>query len=171
MKTCKSGLHKYPKEHKSCRECKLIRNRAWSEQNKDRKRLNYEKHYEKNKSQINANSRLYYKSNKDKIKQQQKQYNENNKEHLARQDKIYFLKRRYNLTIEELQTLYEKQNHKCAICHQTELDLGRKLNVDHCHKTGKVRGLLCGSCNRALGLLQDRAEICLSAANYLNNLT
>jgi len=63
------------------------------------------------------------------------------------------------------------QNGKCAIC---DSDYGghrngeqKALAVDHCHTTNKVRGLLCEPCNQAIGKLQDSAEICRRAANYL----
>lgn len=62
-----------------------------------------------------------------------------------------------------------KQHGKCAICGST-LNSSRytKFAVDHCHKTGKVRGLLCTSCNTALGLMKDSPERLQAAAKYLN---
>lgn len=57
------------------------------------------------------------------------------------------------------------QGGTCAICHGTAT-VGR-LAVDHCHLTGKVRGLLCTNCNTALGKLKDSKELLLNAINYL----
>ncbi len=63
---------------------------------------------------------------------------------------------RYDLSIEDKKNLIEKQGGTCANenC-QYGLDDDHKLYVDHCHKTGKVRGLLCHHCNVALGLLME----------------
>ncbi len=80
------------------------------------------------------------------------------------------LKSRYGITINDYNCLLEKQNKKCAICDMT-LNSNSKtkhLCVDHDHKTGKVRGLLCGNCNRLLGNAKDNVEILQKAIEYLN---
>ena len=60
------------------------------------------------------------------------------------------------------------QNHKCAICELDEVDsLHGKLSVDHCHRTGKIRGLLCVNCNTAIGKLKDSDALLQKAINYL----
>lgn len=69
---------------------------------------------------------------------------------------------RYNLSAEQYKDLLEKQNNKCAICPETG-----KLEIDHDHITGKVRGLLCGRCNRAIGLFRDNPDNTASATIYL----
>lgn len=75
----------------------------------------------------------------------------------------------YKLTKEEYTTLLNRQNGKCAICHKPETSLNKSLAVDHCHKTGQVRSLLCGKCNRGLGLFNDSSELLERASSYLNN--
>ena len=71
------------------------------------------------------------------------------------------LKADFNLSYEEFISLLEKQNNLCAVCKKPESTIEprtqktRHLSVDHCHKTGKIRGLLCNNCNRALGFLRD----------------
>lgn len=77
-------------------------------------------------------------------------------------------KSRYNLSDDSYQELILKQEGKCAIC-QTELDKTAKKVVDHNHVNGKVRGILCSSCNTALGLLQDSPELLARALAYLQN--
>lgn len=72
------------------------------------------------------------------------------------------LKRRYGLSEKKLCLLIEKQNGRCAICARAG-----KLVVDHCHKTGIVRGALCSSCNKMLGFSKDSVDCLISAANYL----
>lgn len=74
--------------------------------------------------------------------------------------------KRYGITPNEYDELLESQNGVCAICLQ-ECKSGRRLAVDHDHKTGAVRGLLCGSCNRAIGNLQDDPEVLQRALDYL----
>jgi hypothetical protein len=78
----------------------------------------------------------------------------------------WYLKTTYGLTPEEYDNLYAKYNGKCYICLQTK---DYYLHVDHDHKTGKIRGLLCGNCNRAIGLFLDNYETVVRAANYLKD--
>ncbi len=61
----------------------------------------------------------------------------------------------------------EEQGYSCAICGETERNLNRGLFVDHCHKTGKIRGLLCIKCNMAMGLMSDDIDVLASAISYL----
>lgn len=77
------------------------------------------------------------------------------------------LKHRYGITLEEYEVLLESQNFKCKICGSKENTQGWRLAVDHCHKTGRVRGLLCHNCNRALGLFKDNAENLKKAIWYV----
>jgi len=68
--------------------------------------------------------------------------------------------------------MLEDQKHVCAICFQPEKHLGkdgrvRLLNVDHCHDTGKVRGLLCAACNLGLGNMEDNEQRLFNAIQYL----
>jgi len=73
------------------------------------------------------------------------------------------LKLRYNITPEEYNKLYKQQNGNCSIC-ENKFEV---LNVDHDHNTDIVRGLLCGSCNRGLGLFRDDAIILEKALRYI----
>ena len=77
-----------------------------------------------------------------------------------------FLKRRYGINTEEYNKLFRRQEGVCAIC-GNPCNTGNRLSVDHSHKTGIVRGLLCNACNRGLGMLQDSAELLRKAADYL----
>lgn len=75
------------------------------------------------------------------------------------------LKHRYGMSVEQYETLHEQQDGKCAICGKEQED--RRLAVDHDHKTGLNRGLLCIECNRAIGLFHDNPDACAAAAEYL----
>jgi Zn finger protein HypA/HybF involved in hydrogenase expression len=71
----------------------------------------------------------------------------------------------YGISDEEFQTLLIEQNNCCAIC-GVSFDLA-KINVDHEHGTGKVRGLLCPNCNSGIGKLHDDVKLLLIAVEYL----
>lgn len=80
------------------------------------------------------------------------------------------LKMRLGITKEQFFRLYDEQNEKCAICMVGLVILGgsrTRACVDHCHRTKKVRGLLCATCNQGIGLLKDSPDVLLSAAQYL----
>jgi hypothetical protein len=73
---------------------------------------------------------------------------------------------KYGITPSEYESLCRAQGGVCAICRNTCVT-GRRLAVDHCHATGAVRGLLCGKCNQAVGLLGDNPSTARDAAKYL----
>lgn len=77
------------------------------------------------------------------------------------------LKHRYGISLEQRNELLSRQDGKCAICYRSGNLFIKGLNVDHCHKTGKVRGMLCSRCNYCLGLLNDNMELFLNSAKYL----
>ncbi len=82
------------------------------------------------------------------------------------------LQQRYKMTLEEYDALWEKQYGTCAICKQQEVvkcESGaiRRLCVDHDHKTGKVRALLCQKCNKALGYVSDDINQLINLVEYL----
>jgi len=76
--------------------------------------------------------------------------------------------KRYGITSFEYKEMFKKQGGLCQICNKT-CNSGRLLSVDHCHATGKVRGLLCKKCNTALGMLEDNISYFENAIMYLKN--
>jgi hypothetical protein len=73
--------------------------------------------------------------------------------------------KRYQLSSSEFKSLLEVQYNCCAIC---TIDITNSIqNVDHCHFTGKVRGILCTNCNTGLGKLGDTEDSLLKALQYL----
>ena len=88
----------------------------------------------------------------------------NPKYRLAKQEAHY--KTTYGLTVEQRLEMLQGQGNQCAIC-KTALILGVNTHTDHCHKTNKVRGLLCGNCNRGLGSFKDNTESLMAAIIYL----
>lgn len=75
----------------------------------------------------------------------------------------YHLKRAYGLSREAYEAMVESQGGRCAICEITP----EKLAVDHDHKTGRIRGLLCRSCNLSIGHFRDSPKALMAAAIYL----
>lgn len=75
---------------------------------------------------------------------------------------------RYGITVEQYNSLVDKQNGTCAICQQPPKK--QFLYVDHCHETGRIRGLLCAGCNAALGVFKDSVEMLERAIGYLNSV-
>lgn len=76
------------------------------------------------------------------------------------------LKNKYGITRKEYDRLLEVQESMCAIC-GFRYEGGKRLAVDHCHETGQVRGLLCISCNRGIGMLKDSTALLNKAIEYL----
>ena len=80
-------------------------------------------------------------------------------------DQRVFKLREYGLTPKDYDRILEEQNGLCATCEKHPGD--RNLDVDHCHETGRVRGLLCNNCNRALGYAKDDPKVLRRMAEYL----
>lgn len=84
--------------------------------------------------------------------------------------KARHLKEKYNLTTRDYKTMMRGQKHQCAGCRSTFSGKCRSStapNVDHCHVTGEVRALLCGNCNKALGMVKDNPITLDNLAAYL----
>lgn len=90
-------------------------------------------------------------------------YREKNRNRIRINNRV----KRYGITIEQLKNFWNAQEGTCAICGEM-LDK-KKYRIDHNHTSGKVRGLLCSSCNAAIGLLKDSPEVISNAVRYLKN--
>lgn len=78
------------------------------------------------------------------------------------------LKAQYGISLEEYNELFQNQEGRCAICKKHQTELKRVMAVDHCHMTGKVRGLLCGPCNMGLGYFKESSVLLAVAKEYLD---
>jgi hypothetical protein len=94
-----------------------------------------------------------------------KHYKPHNKMFEDRRDSV--VRRQYGITLADYEQMVYNQEQKCAICGNEDEVEGRRLAIDHCHLSGKVRGLLCGKCNRGLGLFNDNQELLNKAISYL----
>lgn len=115
----------------------------------------------------------YYLANPEKVKIKNLKQSENRKGFYSSEAGILssrksHLKRKFNITLEEYNILSVKQKHVCYICNNPEtLETLKYLSVDHCHKTGLIRGLLCSKCNRGLGCFRDNIYFLEKAIKYL----
>lgn len=109
------------------------------------------------RSKIAKNKRSLesHKENQRKTAHRRKPYNRN-----------WTLKARYGITSDQFETMFATQGSVCALCKSDKSDK-KNFVVDHCHKTGKVRGILCSYCNRALGMMKDDPEVLRKAIKYL----
>lgn len=105
-----------------------------------------------NRDRINERARGYYKRSGGR------------KPYAIDKSKDWLLQKRYGITLKDRQAMEERQAGKCAICGETP----RRLVVDHCHKKGHVRGLLCDECNRGLGAFKEDVLIFTKALEYLD---
>jgi len=127
-----------------------------------------------------AATKAWKKRNPEKVRTQNKAYREKNKNERLVYDKIYREKNRdkieahrlktmYGLNVENYNELFIKQCGRCAICGKHQAELKQALSIDHCHKTGKIRGLLCAKCNLGISNLGEDIENLRCAILYLNN--
>jgi hypothetical protein len=135
---------------------------------REQARVNAKKRYWSNVEQSRATLREWHHANKNKKSKSFKNWSEKNQQRIRGNR----LMRQYGLSNEDYIAMYESQLSLCAICNESQQGITkdgeeRFLCVDHCHKTGKVRGLLCARCNAGLGQFQDNPEFLINASKYL----
>lgn len=119
------------------------------------------KHTDEKRAKDNA----YYHANKARINENRlRRYSEDPSSRLALNVKSQ-RKRRTGFTHEEYSALWEAQKGRCFLCDSPEGV--RALHADHCHTTGTKRRLLCGACNKGLGMFRDNPHLLDKAAEYL----
>lgn len=155
---------------KYCPKCKMTKPETEFYYDKTRTAKNKLSGYCKECRRTAATQRA--KQNRTKNRQYSKQYYAAHKKQYRR----YILLKSYGITQDDYDQLLSKQKHRCAICHRHESmcakgrSLGPRLCVDHCHKTGVVRGLLCHSCNHRLDFLSTPSIVRRTIA-YLKQST
>jgi tRNA(Ile2) C34 agmatinyltransferase TiaS len=134
--------------------------REWDRKNPDKVKAKRDKHQAtpgyaerlRTSSDVRSDrSRIYYQDNREKMLES------------AAKSKIMS----YGITVEQFNEMLERQNGVCAICGEDNSRFGKRLAIDHDHDTGVVRGLLCNSCNGALGLFKDDEATLLKALDYI----
>lgn len=119
-------------------------------------------YYAANRGEINARARVYYAANTEEKKAYRAAYYGANTEEILASERM----RRYGVSPEDFQRMILVQKNTCGICKET---FSKTPHVDHCHKTGEIRGLLCSGCNLALGGFKDSPKRLKSALEYLEH--
>lgn len=125
----------------------------------------------KNKDKCRDYDQQYRDEKRAKIADYRKRYNEKNRIKIRKWNAINSRFRKFGITEDDYNQMFMSQDGKCSICKRHQNDLKRSLAVDHCHRTGRIRGLLCGSCNSAIGYMKDDIIILESAIEYLRSWT
>ena len=145
---------------------------------KEAKRIYDQEWRKKNLERIREQSKQYYQKNKDRYAERHGRNSAVRKEQMrawskrnAKGIREKILRQNFGVSPEFVESLYEQQSRKCAICFTEAALYGPRdkiLHLDHCHKSGKVRGLLCSKCNKGIGLLGDSIKNLEGAISYLN---
>lgn len=175
------GKGKY-NTHSHCKYCVRERTANWRKSVGVDKTREYNKRYrEENPDKIKKKRKEYEKNNRQKItanmKEYRKSYNIKNKDVIIKNRKEVYQKNKdiirnkaffklYGITLEDKNIMLKEQDYKCLGCN-VNIGNGNKACTDHCHSTGKVRGLLCTTCNFAIGSANDNPTILRNLANYL----
>ena len=148
--------------HGECKTCKLKYDTAYKLSNPDK----IAKRKERTKEATQEYHQKYRKINKERRGAYLKQWGKENPEKIRAQK----YRNRYGCDIEDYNNMLEKQKNCCAICFSKDPQITNKkyFFIDHCHKTNRVRGLLCYLCNSLLGKAKDNVAILSSAIKYLN---
>lgn len=149
--------------------------RRWQAENPEKVKEKGRRYRAENPEKAKEDSRKYRAANPEKVKEDSRKYRAENREKLnednrkyyaANQEKILSLakEKKYGVSAKDIEQMKLTQGGACAICKVVP----KKLRVDHDHSSGKVRDLLCNTCNLALGLLKDSAIVARAAADYLD---
>lgn len=136
---------------------------------KERKRISRAKSYIKNKDKIKARQKKYRDNNKEEGRKRNKKLYESKRcnPEFKRKMRESFLKRHYGISIQDYDGMYIEQGGRCAICGVHQSKLTRRLEIDHCHETLLVRGLLCHNCNVGLGHFNNDIDLLENVIQYL----
>lgn len=165
----------YRKTHKDEKRAESIRYRkAHDEEIKAKAKAYRLEHKEELIAKRAANKdkrKAYMEENKERYKEYSKKYLEEHKEEIALKKRAVYYKKKFGITLEEFNKLVEEAGGKCSICEKFFDSTKRETSavVDHCHKTGKIRGVLCNNCNAALGALGDSVERLQIVYDYLKS--
>ncbi len=153
-----------------CKACQRANASAWRKAHPEKQRGYKARYLAKPEAQAvrREGARRRRLANPEAYREQQRRWRETNREWFNERQRRYQPQRRlaqYGLTQADYEGLLEQQENGCAICRIPFTEV--PAHIDHCHQTGRVRGILCGPCNRALGLLEDSPELIQRALAYL----
>jgi RNA polymerase subunit RPABC4/transcription elongation factor Spt4 len=147
---------------RACSQCKLLITQEWRDKNRARVRATDNEWRKNNIEKARASERKwYYKNREKKLAAGRIRY------HKTKEIKKWqTITRKYNLTKDDFDKLFESQGKRCPICWTSEFTQWT-LNVDHCHVSGKVRGILCNKCNLGLGAFDENPDTMSRAIDYV----
>jgi hypothetical protein len=157
-------------DHKTCSNCRAKEQARYLENRGqiNAKRREQWRHRSQAQKEANASrSRSYRAQHREEQSAYGRVHYQTHKQDLVKPKRANKLKSKYGITLEEFDALLEEQGGHCAVCDRTCEDGGQHLSVDHDHRTGKVRGILCAKHNQALGLCGDDPNILIALASYL----
>lgn len=152
------------KYYASNRDACLSKNKARKSIDPEKRRKQGQESYQRNRQKRLEKSKEYRSARREQIQAWSKEYWRKNRDKYRCQR----LQRLYGITFEAFQKRLADQGGKCKIC-RTTVPAGRHgiFVVDHCHKSGKIRGILCNDCNVVLGKMHDSPVLLHRAANYI----
>jgi hypothetical protein len=130
-------------------------NRKWHQENRARKLKRDRVRRAANKDRIKAQQRAWYVANREHTLAKGREWKAKNQARIKAAYRTWYLGERYGLTLEQYTTLHESQEGRCAICREECPLRAKHTHIDHCHRSGRVRGILCHHCNLALGNLRE----------------
>ena len=133
-----------------CKTCDIKKSLAWNKKHSKKHARHERKYRSENLIKMKINKKKYVTSN-------------------ARSVKNSALKHHYGIDIDQFELMKVQQNNSCAVCSKHETNLTRSLCVDHSHSSGKVRSLLCASCNSVLGLIEENINTAKKIVKYLED--
>jgi len=158
------------------------RRKVYREVNREKILESKKSYREYNKEEVAARKKEYRRLNKEKVAEASKKYRLSNPEKVKAWEKEWRaiptnvvksragqIKSRYGISMEDLSNMLDEQKGCCKVCGDSLIYPDSKVGyrIDHCHTTGKVRGLLCHNCNIALGHLKDNIDTLERMIDYL----
>lgn len=138
--------------------------KRWAEANKERKASRAKIWREFNKETIAAKHKAYYEANKGILLAKQKARYETDKESILARNRFH----KYGISEEQFTVMLESQSNRCKCCKTSLKSLPlHRIHIDHCHRTGFVRGILCNQCNTTIGNAGEDPDRLRSCACYL----
>ena len=152
--------------------------------NKEKYAVYGRNYYQENKDRRNEKVKVYRHKNRERLAEYKRQYRSERRAELCAKSKAYrlanlekikasvrsaYIKRTYGITAQEYDARIAAQNGKCEVCKNKPNGNGAKskLHLDHCHTTQKIRGMICGNCNAALGMAKDDLVILRALVAYM----
>lgn len=139
-----------------CKPCRALLSKNYVLQNPEKVRISSTKTREKNPGVYRSKGQRWAENNREAVRATNRR--------CARKRLLKSL----NITADDLQLAYERQRGACAICEiKIDLNGGKHIHIDHCHKTNRFRGILCIGCNTSLGKFGDDPDVLMRAAEYV----